>query len=200
MKKTLITLLAIALATMAASAAQKTVTLQDVAHPRLLAGVLNDNVSDAETRLDAVEAGTLSGDLNVADDAIIGDDLTVTGDVSVAGAVAFDADNTSRNFTLSSDYTVIHAPHFPTIPTNYVLSHVAGIYKLSSAEAITCTVANSTAAGEMFTVYNAGAGTITFADDGNLKLVGDAVLKQDGMLGLYSVDGTNWWQAAKWTD
>lgn len=192
--KFLISACALALVAVSASAAQKNVSLQDIAHPRLLESVLDANATDAESRLATLEAGTLPGDLNVADDAIIGGDLTV------ANAVSFTGGGASRGFMLSSDYTIVHAPHFPTIPTNGVLSHVTGIYKLSSAEAITCTVANATAVGEMFTIYNVGAGAITFADSGNLKLVGDAVIAKDGMLGLYSVDGTNWWQNAKWTD
>ena len=146
--------------------------------------ILQQDMGRAEAAIDAIEAGTSN-----------------LGGLTVSGDATFDSSSTEQAVTFSSDYTIRHAPHYIAVTNGQVLSHVAGIYRVAASDVnVTCTVADASAAGDMFTIYNTGTGIVSFADGGNLKLVGAAALAQDGMLGLYSVDGTNWWQSSKCTD
>lgn len=71
MKKNLITLLALALATMAATAAQKNINTRDIEHPRLLEAALDNNfdelyAADVNLGTNAVAASRLTGNVAVA--------------------------------------------------------------------------------------------------------------------------------------
>jgi hypothetical protein len=153
-------------------------------------------------------AGTIDGEIisndTIDDDSIdfadvTGADLTLTdcGAISSSGTITFDTTSVAKDFTISSDYTMIMPPHYISVTNGQALAHVATIYRITSASAITCSVANAATAGEVFKIFNTGAGDVSFLDAANLKLSSDAVLGTDDTLELYSVDGTNWTETAQ---
>lgn len=151
----------------------------------------------------AIAAGVIvNADVN-ASAAIVGSKLDLT---SGTGAATFsgtltgeqnvtfaDTNNVARTFTVGDDYKWVVSPTaLGTVTNTQELGALSKYYTIDAGGAVTCTVANASAAGQEFKIINTGTNAITFADSGNLALSGDAVLGQYDTLSLYAV-ATNVW-------
>jgi len=83
------------------AAQQTTISRRDVEDPVRLRTLLTDNATDAESRIAAVEAGTISGDLTVGDSLTVSTNLTVNGDALDKGTTTSVGD-----FAVSNKFTV----------------------------------------------------------------------------------------------
>ncbi len=131
--------------------------------------------------------------------------LSASGAATLAGALTAqknvtlaDTNNIARTFLVSNDYKHVVTPNAIGAVTNeQVIAVVSTYYTISAAEAVTNTIADASAVGQLFTVINIGTDEITFADAGNLKLSDDAVLGQYDTLTLYAVAVDAWVEIAQ---
>ena len=176
-----------------------------------LSGALDvDSVTvDAGAGIDTQAAGILkvgestATSVEIADTGVntdIGGTMTVNGNTEISGELGVDNHvrfvNTNavwKTVTMGQYYGLVARPRdIGTVTNGQSLGGLGYFYLCNAAAAVTCTVDNASATGHVFNVINTGTETITFADSGNLKLSGNAVLGQYDTLSLYAAD-TNVW-------
>lgn len=161
------------------SYADSTVVSSDIKDDSVVDADINANAAIKGSKLDLTSgtgAATFSGT------------LTVEQDVTIA-----DTNNIARTYRIGDDYKVIIEPTaLGTVTNGQELGALSAYYTISAAGAVTCAVANASAAGQMFTIVNTGSEAITFAGSGNLKSASDIVLGEYDTLSLYAA-ATNAW-------
>lgn len=176
-----------------------------------LSGTLDvDSVTvDAGAGIDTQAAGILkvgestATSVEIADTGVntdIGGTMTVNGNTEISGELGVNSNirfvNTNavwKTFTMGEYYgPIATARAVGTVTNGQSLGGLAYMYTIDAGGAVTCAVDNAVTQGRIFNIINTGAATITFADSGNLKLSGDAVLGQYDTLSLYAV-ATNIW-------
>jgi len=167
MKKILIIGL-VALVAVAAFGAQRTVTERDVTLPRLLRDAINLNATDAQTRLVALEAGSLSGNLTVVGNATIGGLMVTTPPASVNVT-------NGQAVTLSSTINLLASSGSENTVTN------------------TVTLANPGIAGRWAVIYNSDAATnvLAVAKTGNYVGPGFELAAGESIL-VFAVATNKW--------
>ncbi|MBP7431310.1 MAG: hypothetical protein KBC05_17890 [Candidatus Hydrogenedentes bacterium] len=170
MKKNLITLLAIALATMAASAAQKDVSLQDIAHPRLLEGVLDSNFDELYTEIANVSASDLAngdyGEFTVTSGFAVIDDMAVDETELRYDAVAISATSTGAVSVLDLDY--------------FDESSLIRLVVTTATDAVTFNIAEAPGLGNLsrpVTLVNTSTSVVTIGHNSLLYPAADLVMK-----------------------
>lgn len=112
---------------------------------------------------------------------------TVSGDATVSGALTVSGTETSSGLQ-------VHTPTALTVTNDQVITVSAGTYVLTGTGQAdnytnTVTVANTTkGARVLFVVSASSSNLVTFADSGNLKLSGAALLDNNDTLELFAAD------------